>query len=178
MYHIPLKKLDLLKNTLHKHLNSGFIIPSKVTYTSPILFKLKLNKEWRFCIDYRKLNRITKKDKYPSPLINKTFHRITRAKVFIKLNIRYAFHRIRIHLDSKVLTAFNTYYKAYQYKIIPFGLYNGPATFQRFINSALKGLLNIIYTAYVNNILIYSKNPQQHKEYVKKVLAWLRTTGL
>ena len=110
-------------------------------------------------MDYRKLNRITKKNKYPSPLINKTFRRITRTKVFTKLDIRHIFHRIRIHLNSKELTAFGTHYKAYQYKVIPFGLYNGLITFQRFINSALKGLLNIIYTAYINNILIYLKNP-------------------
>ena len=80
------------------------------------------------------------------------------AKAFTKLDIWDAFHRIRIHPDSKVLTAFGTYYGAYQYKVIPFGLCNRPATFQRFINSALKGLLNIIYTAYANNIWIYLKN--------------------
>ena len=64
-------------------------------------------------MDYQKLNRITKKDKYPLPLIDKTFRQITKAKVFIKLNIRHAFHRIRMHPDSEVLTAFGTYYKAY-----------------------------------------------------------------
>ena len=80
-------------------------------------------------MDYRKLNRITKKDKYPSPLINETFRRIIKTRVFIKLNIRYVFYRIRIHPDSKELTAFGIYYKAYQYKVIPFGLYNRPVIF-------------------------------------------------
>ena len=84
MYHIPLEKLNLLRNTLHKYLNRGFIIPNKATYTLPVLFTPKLNGEWRFCMNYRKLNRITKKDKYLSPLINKTFRRILRVKVFIK----------------------------------------------------------------------------------------------
>ena len=129
-------------------------------------------------MDYRKLNSITEKDKYPLPLIDEIFRRITRAKVFTKLNIWHVLHRIRIHLDSKALTAFGTYYRAYQYKVIPFGLYNGPATFQRFINSALKGLLDIICIAYVNNILIYLENPQQHKGHVKEVLARLRIADL
>ena len=88
-------------------------MPSKVTYTLPILFTLKLNGGWRFCVDYRKLNRIIKKDKYPLPLIDKTFRRITKAKVFTKLNIRHVFHRICIHPDSEKLIAFGTYYGAY-----------------------------------------------------------------
>ena len=129
-------------------------------------------------MDHRKLNYIIEKDKYSSPLIDKTFRRITKAKVFTKLNIRYAFHRIYIHPDSKVLTIFGTYYKAHQYKVIPFGLYNGPVTFQRFINSALKSLLNVICTASINNILIYLKNPQQHKEHIKEVLTRLKAVSL
>ena len=113
MYYIPLEKLNLLKNTLHKYLNRGFIIPSKVTYTLPVLFTPKLNGKWRFCMDYQKLNCIIKKNKYLLPLINKTFRRIIKAKVFIKLDIRYVFYCIRIHLDLEELTAFSMYYKAY-----------------------------------------------------------------
>ena len=113
MYYIPLEKFDLLKDTLYEYLNRGFIMPSKITYTLPVLFIPKLNSGWRFCVDYRKLNRIIKKDKYLLPLINKTFRRIIKIKVFIKLDIRYVFHRIRIYLDSEALTAFGTRYKAY-----------------------------------------------------------------
>ena len=101
LYHIPLEKLNLLRDNLHKYLNHGFIIPSKITYTSPVLFGPKPNSGWRFYVDYQKLNRITKKDKYPLPLIDKTFRRIIKAKVFIKLDIRHVFHHIRIHLDSE-----------------------------------------------------------------------------
>ena len=126
---MPLEKFDLLRITLHKYLNRGFIIPSKTIYTLPILFTPKLNNEWQFYADYRKLNCITEKDKYPSPLINKTFRRITKAKVFTKLNIRHAFHRINIHPDLEALIAFSTRYRAYQYKVMPFSLYNEPATF-------------------------------------------------
>ena len=113
MYHIPLERLDLLRDTLYEYLNRGFIVLSKVIYTLPVLFMLKLNSGKWFCVDYRKLNRIIKKDKYPLPLIDKTFRRIIKAKVFIKLDIRYAFYRIYIHLDSEKLIAFGMYYKAY-----------------------------------------------------------------
>ena len=88
-------------------------MPSKITYTLPVLFTPKPNGGWRFCVDYRKLNRITEKDKYPSPLIDETFRRITRVKVFTKLDIRHVFHRIRMHLDLEKLTAFGTRYGAY-----------------------------------------------------------------
>ena len=113
MYHIPLEKLNLLRDTLHKYLNRGFIIPNKATYTSPILFTPKLNGGWRFYMDYRKWNRITEKDKYLLPLIDKTFRRITKAKVFIKLDIWYVFYRIYIHLHLEVLTVFGMRYGAY-----------------------------------------------------------------
>ena len=129
MYCIPLERLDLLKDTLREYLNRGFIMPSKAAYTSPVLFTPKPNGGWRFYVDYRKLNRIIKKDKYLLPLINKTFRRIIRAKVFTKLDIRYAFHRIRIHPNSEKLITFGTRYGAYQYKVMLFGLYNRSATF-------------------------------------------------
>ena len=88
-------------------------MPSKIAYTSPVLFTPKPNGGWRFYMDYRKLNRIIKKDKYPSPLINKIFHRVAKAKVFTKLNIRHVFHRICIYLNSEELIAFGMHYGVY-----------------------------------------------------------------
>ena len=88
-------------------------MPSKVTYTSPVLFTPKFNNGWRFYVDYYKLNRITEKDKYLLPLIDKIFHHIIRVKVFTKLNIRYVFYHICMHLNSEELTAFGMYYGVY-----------------------------------------------------------------
>ena len=98
---------------MYKYLNRGFIILNKIAYTLPVLFTFKLNGKWRFYMDYQKLNYIIKKDKYPLLLIDDIFHRIIRIKVFTKLNIRYIFYRIRIHLNSEELTVFGIYYKAY-----------------------------------------------------------------
>ena len=101
-----------------------------------------------------------RKDKYPALLIDKTFRRIAKVKVYTKLDIRHVFHRIRMHPELKELTAFKTRYGTYQYKVMPFGLCNGPAIFQRYINKALKGLLDVICTAYADDILIYSEDPR------------------
>jgi len=144
----------------------------------PIFFIKKLNRGLRFYINYRKLNNITRKDRYPLPLLNKTLAQISRAKVFIKLNIRQAFYRIRINPRSEDFTTFRTYYGTYKYKVLPFGLTNGPATYQRYINNILFNYLNDFYTAYLDNIIIYSENELEHKEHVHKVLQRLREAGL
>ena len=93
------------------------------------MFVRKANRGLRFCIDFRQLNNITKKSKYPIPLIEKTIARISQAKIFTKFDIRQAFHRIRVYTDSEELISFCTRYRQYKYKVLSFGLTNGPATF-------------------------------------------------
>jgi hypothetical protein len=81
------------------------------------------------CVDYRKLNAITKKDQYPLPLIDKLLEQLSKAKIFTKIDIRQGFHRIQMHLDSEDMTTFRTRYGSYKYKVMPLGLTNGPVTF-------------------------------------------------
>ena len=121
---------------------------------------------------------MTRKDQYPLPLIEETLARLSKARIFIKLDIRQAFHRIRIHPDSEELTTFRTRYGAYKCKVMPFGLTNGPATYQRFMNDVLFDYLDDFYTAYLDDILIYSENELDHQEHVRKVLLRLREAGL
>jgi hypothetical protein len=111
-------------------------------------------------------------------LIDETLAWIANAKIFTKLDIRQAFHRIRIDADSKELTTFRTRYSIYKYQVLPFGLTNGPATYQRYINKVLFDYLNDFCTAYLDDILIYSDNVLEHKHYVKLVLWRLREAGL
>jgi hypothetical protein len=120
-----------------------------------VLFVKKPSGGLRFYIDYRKLNALTRKDRYPLPLIDETLARISGAKIFTKLDIRQAFYRIRIYPDSEDLTTFCTRYRAYKYKVLPFGLINGPATYQRYINDVLFDYLDDFCTTYLDNILIY-----------------------
>ena len=132
----------------------------------------------RFCIDFRKLNAITRKDRYPLPLIDETLARFSRAKIFTKLDIRQAFHRIRMDPTAEDLTTFRTRYGAYKCKVLPFGLTNGPATYQRYMNDVLFDYLDDFCTAYLDDILIYSDNVLEHEEHVTKVLERLRKAGL
>lgn len=178
LYKMTTEELKVLKEYLVDNLHKGFIGPSQSPYAAPVLFVRKPNGSLRFCIDYRKLNEITRKDQYPLPLIDETLARISRAKVFTKLDIRQAFHRIRIHPDSEELTTFRTRYGSYCCKVLPFGLTNGPATYQRYMNDVLFDYLDDFCTAYLDDILIYSDDELEHETHVKKVLQRLRDAGL
>ncbi len=114
------------------------------------------------------------------PLISKTLDRLSRARVYTKLDIRQAFHRIRLATETdEDLTTFRTRYGNYKYKVLPFGLCNGPAAFQRYINSVLgTDLLDSICTAYLDDILIYSDDPLEHEAHVKLVIDRLHKAGL
>jgi RNase H-like domain found in reverse transcriptase/Reverse transcriptase (RNA-dependent DNA polymerase)/Integrase zinc binding domain len=178
LYRMSIAELQTVKQYLLDNLSKGFIAPSQAPYASPVLFVKKPNGGLRFCIDYRKLNAITRKDQYPLPLIDETLARLSQAKIFTKLDIRQAFHRIRIDPDSEDLTTFRTRYGSYKCKVLPFGLTNGPATFQHYMNETLMEYLDDFCTAYLDDILIYSSNPLEHDEHVRKVLLRLRKAGL
>jgi hypothetical protein len=129
LWHQSTDELKAIKQYLLENLDKGFIEASQAPYASPTLFVKKPNGSLRFCVDFRKLNLLSRKDRYPLPLIDETLARISQAKVFTKLDIRQAFHRIRIHPDSKELTTFRTRYGAYKYKVLPFRLTNRLATY-------------------------------------------------
>ena len=178
LYGMSLEQLKLCKTYIEEHLKKGFIVPSNAPFGSPVLFAKKPGGGWRFCVDYRKLNEVTKKDKYPIPLIEETLSRLARAKVYTKLDIRQAFYRIRMKQEIEDLTTFRTRYGSYKYKVLPFGLTNGPSTWQRFINQLLLPHLDDFCTAYLDDILIYSEDPLEHEEHVRKVLKILRDNKL
>jgi hypothetical protein len=178
LYSQSTEELVVLKKYLLENLDKGFIEPSQAPYSSPVLFVKKPNGSLRFCIDFRKLNAITRKDRYPLPLIDETLARLTNAKIFTKLDIRQAFHRIRMAAESEDLTTFRTRYGSYKCKVLPFGLTNGPATYQRYMNDILFDYLDVFCTAYLDDILIYSENELEHEEHVKKVLQRLHEAGL
>ena len=172
------EELEEVKRYLLENLNKGFIEPSQAPFAAPILFVRKADGRLRLCIDFRNLNQITRKDRYPLPLIDELLGRIGRAKVFTKLDIRQAFNRIRMSPESEELTTFRTRYGSYKCKVLPFGLTNGPATYQRYMNDVLFDYLDDFCTAYLDDILIYSENELDHEEHVKKVLQRLRDAGL
>ena len=178
LYSCTPDQLETMKKYLIENLHNGFIELSSALYRSPVLFAIKGDSTWRMYIDYRKLNASTVKDKYPIPLIDETLRQLGRAKIYTKLDIRQAFHRIRMNPDSEDLTTFRTRYGQFKYKVLPFGLCNGPATFQRYINSYIFEYLDDFVVAYLDDLIIYSDNKDEHQEHVKKVLERLHAAGL
>jgi hypothetical protein len=178
LYKMSVEQLKAAKTYIYENLHKGFIVPSNAPFASPILMAKKADGGLRFYVDFRKLNSVTKKDLYPLPLIDEMMQRVRGAKYFTKLDIRQGFHRIRMDLDSEDLTTFRSRYGSYKYKVMPFGVTNGPASFQRFMNSVLTGILDVFATAFVDDILIYSETLEEHEKHVKEVLKRLREAGL
>ena len=170
------KELEFVKY-LEENLRKGFIEASHAACSSPILLARKPNGGLRFCVDYRRLNQLSKKDRYPIPLIEETLAQLKEAKIFSKIDIRQAFHKLRMAMESEDLTTFNSRFGAYKYKVLPFGLSGGPSTWQHFINDVLFDYLDKFCTAYLDDILIYSKNLKEHREHVLAVLTKLREAG-
>ena len=172
------EELAAIKQFVQENLTKDFIRASTAPWAAPPLIVKKPSGGLRMCIDYRKLNNITRKDRYPLPLIEETLARLQGAKIFTRLDIRQAFHRLRMHPDSEELTTFRTRYGTYCYKVLPFGLTNGPASFQRYINDSLMEYLDDFVSAYLDDILIFSKNAKEHRKHVRLVLSKLRDAGL
>ncbi|GME64610.1 uncharacterized protein ACHE_50633A [Neofusicoccum parvum] len=171
-------ELAAAKDYIKENLEKGFIEASRAPFGSPILMARKANGGFRFCVDYRRLNAATKKNRYPLPLIDETLARLTGARYFSKIDVRQAFHRIRIHEDSKDLTTFRTRYGSYRYNVLPFGLCNGPATFQQYMNEVMIDGLDDFCSVFIDDILVYSKTRKEHWEQVRRVLKKLKEAGL
>ena len=179
LYGMSRDELLVLRKTLTELLDKGFIRVSNSSAAAPVLFVKKPGGGLRFCVDYRALNKITKKDRYPLPLIYETLRNIGRAKWFTKLDVIAAFHKIRIAEGDEWMTAFRTRYGLYEWMVTPFGLANAPSTFQKYINWCLRDYLDEFCSAYVDDILIYTDGTvEQHREHVEKVLVRLREGGL
>ena len=136
-YRMSPYKLQKVKEYLNENLSKGFITPSKAAYSSPVLFTMKANGDLRFCVDYRKLNALTKRNRYPLPLIEEVIGKILGCKHLTRLDIIAAFNKLRMHPDSEDLTTFITALGSYKYRVLPFGLTNGLSTFQQYINDTL-----------------------------------------
>jgi len=179
LYKLSERELQATKKYIMENLSKGFITPSKNNpFAFPILFVKKADGSLRMCVDYRRLNEITKKDPYPLPLIDEILPRLLNAKFMTKIDIRQAFHKIRMDPESEHLTTFRTRYGNFQYKVLPFGLTNGPATFQRYINHIFADVLDDFLTAYLDDLLIYSGSREEHTKHVRLVLERLRDAGL
>jgi hypothetical protein len=163
---------------LETNLEQGRIRSSTSPAGAPIHFALKKDGSLRLCIDYRGLNEITIKDRMPLPLISEALDRLVGARIYTKLDVKDAYNNLRIAEGDKWKTAFRTKYGLYEYLVMAFGLTNAPASFQRWMNEILSEYLDLFCIAYLDDILIYSGNLEQHREHVRLILQRMEDAGL
>ena len=178
MYSLSQSELQTLREFVDENLRIGFIRPTNSPHGAPVLFTRNSNGSLRLCVDYRGLNRISKKDRYPLPLISDLLSTAGKARLYTTLDLRHAYHLVRIAEGDEWKTAFRTRYGSFEWLVMPFGLTNAPAAFQRFMNDIFSDLLDVHVIIYLDDILIYSDDPSEHKKHVREVLRRLRQNGL
>jgi len=166
IYPLSQTELAALREFLEENIAKGFIRESKSPAGAPILFAPKKDGGLRLCVDYRGLNAITVKNRYPLPLITEIMDRVTGAQYFSKIDLKDAYYRLRVKAGDEWKTAFRTRYGHYEFMVVPMGLTNAPATFQAYINKALRGLVDDFCIVYLDDILIFSKTKEEHEQYL------------
>ena len=171
--------LDELKAEITRLLDQGFIRVAHSPFGCPVVFAKKPgDTKRRLCIDYRDLNRLTIKDKYPLPRVDELMDRLHGAKYFSKLDLRSGYHQVRIADEDIEKTAFNTRYGQYEFLVMPFGLTGAPSTFMALMNQLMAPFLDQFVVVYLDDILIYSKTLHEHMHHVESVLNVLRQNKL
>ena len=171
---MPPNELAELKKQLQELLAKGYIRPSTSPWGCPALFVKKKDESLRLCVDYRLLNAVTIKNKYPLPRIDILFDQLFGAKVFFKIDLRSGYHQIKIRVEDIPKTAFSTRYGLYEYLVMSFGLTNAPAHFMYLMNSVFMPELDKFVVIFIDDILIFSKNEEEHAEHLRIVLQRLR----
>ena len=173
-YRMSSVELVELKKQLDDLIAHGFIVPSKSPYGAPILFVKKKDGSMRMCMDYRALNDQTVKNSYPLPRVEDLLDQLQGAKVFSKIDLRSGYHQILIHEQDTWKTAFRSRYGLYEFKVLPFGLTNAPAHFMALMQEVFHELLDTCVVVFLDDVLIYSRNEQEHDEHLSRVLQLLR----
>ena len=170
LYSISGPERAAMTEYIETSLKAGLIRPSSSAAGAGFFFVAKKDGSLRPCIDYSPLNNITIKNRYPLPLMSSVFDQLQQAKIFTKLDLRNAYHLVRIREGDEWKTGFNTPRGHYEYLVMPFGLTNAPAVFQTMINDVLRDFLDHFVYVYLDDILIYSPDPETHRKHVATVL--------
>jgi transposase InsO family protein len=174
LYRMSQDELADLRSQLDELLVKGYIQPSTSPYGAPVLFVIKKTGERRLCVDYRALNKQTIKNRYPLPRVDTLLDQLAGAKFFTKIDLASGYHQVRVRSEDIHKTAFRTRYGHFEFTVMPFGLCNAPATFQRLINDVFRPLLDKSVIAFVDDILVYSRTVDEHRRHVREVLQLLR----
>ena len=170
LYSLSGPEKEAMTEYIKSSVKAGLIRPSSSPAGAGFFFVGKKDGSLRPCIDYAPLNEITVKNRYPLPLISSAFELLQDAKIFTKLDLRNAYHLVRIREGDEWKTGFNTPHGHYEYLVMPFGLTNAPGVFQAFVNDVLRDYLNRFVFVYVDDILIFSPDEEAHVQHVRQVL--------
>ncbi|GJX95373.1 putative reverse transcriptase domain-containing protein [Tanacetum coccineum] len=161
-YRLAPYELEELSGQLRELQDKGFIRPSSSPLGALVLFVKKKDGAFRMCIDYRELNKLTVKNRYPLPRIDDLFDQMQGSQFFSKIDLRFGYHQLRVHEDDILKTAFRTHYGHFEFTIMPFGLTNVPAVFMDLMNRVCRPYLDKFVIVFIDDILIYSKTQEEH----------------
>ncbi|GJS66893.1 reverse transcriptase domain-containing protein [Tanacetum coccineum] len=177
-YRLAPAEMKELAEQLKELSDKGFIRPSSSPWGAPILFVKKKDGSFRMCIDYRELNKLTVKNRYPLPRIDDLFDQLQGSNIYSKIDLRSGYHQLRVREEDIPKTAFRTRYGHYEFRVMPFGLTNAPAVFMDLMNRVCKPHLDKFVIVFIDDILIYSRNEKEHKEHLKTILELLKKEEL
>ncbi|GJT43989.1 putative reverse transcriptase domain-containing protein, partial [Tanacetum coccineum] len=173
-YRLAPSKMKELSEQLQELSDKGFIRPSSSPWGAPILFVKKKDGLFRMCIDYRELNKLTMKNRYPLPRIDNLFDQLQGSSIYSKIDLRLSYHQLRVREEDIPKTAFKTRYGHYELQVTPFCLTNAPAVFMDLMNRVCKPYLDKFVIVFIDDILTYSKNKKEHEEHLKAILELLK----
>jgi hypothetical protein len=170
LYRMTTPELAELKEHIKELLEKGFILPSSSPWGAPVIFVLKKDGTQRLCMDYRALNEVTIKNKYPLPRIDDLFDQLHGVCVFSKIDLRLGYYQVKIWECDIPKTPFILRYGLYEYTVMPFGLTNAPAYFMYLMNKVFMEYLDKFIVVFIDDILIYSRSEEEHEEHLHLVL--------
>jgi hypothetical protein len=173
-YIMSTPELKELQMQLEELLKKGYICPSVSPWGAPVLFVKKKDGTLRLCIDFRQLNKVTIKNKYPLPRIDDLFDQLKDARIFSKIDLRLGYHQVRIKEEDISKTTFRTRYGHYEFTVVPFGLSNAPVVFMCLMNGVFREYLDKFVIVFLDDILVYSKSEEEHEHHLRMVLQVLR----
>ncbi|GJY85059.1 putative reverse transcriptase domain-containing protein [Tanacetum coccineum] len=177
-YRLAPSEMKELSEQLQELSDKGFIRPSSSPWGAPVLFVKKKDGSFRMCIDYRELNKLTVKNRYPLPRIDDLFDQLQGSSIYSKIDLRSGYHQLRVQEQDIPKTAFRTRYGHYEFQVMPFGLTNAPAVFMDLMNRVCKPYLDKFVIVFIDDILIYSKDKKEHEEHLKAILELLKKEKL
>ncbi|GJZ66149.1 retrotransposon protein, putative, ty3-gypsy subclass [Tanacetum coccineum] len=173
-YQLAPSEMKELAEQLQELSDKGFIRPGFSPWGAPILFVKKKDRSFCMCIDYHELNKLTVKNRYPLPRIDDLFDQLQGSSVYSKIDLRSCYHQLRVREEHIPKTAFKTRYGHYEFQVMPFGLTNTPVVFMDLMNQVCKPYLDKFVIVFIDDILIYSKNKEEHEEHLKLILKLLK----